>query len=44
MRFHQPGPGVLHTLDAALAVSQSVTLSSTVIPSGPLTGWTPVAP
>ena len=44
MRFHQPGPGVLHTLGAGLAVDASVTLTGTAIPAGALTSWTPVSP
>jgi hypothetical protein len=43
-RYHRPGPGVLHTLDASFAVGSSVTLSGSVVPAGPLSGWEPVAP
>jgi hypothetical protein len=43
-RFHQPGPGVLHSLDATLTVTDSKTLSGAAIPAGGLTLWTPVAP
>lgn len=43
-RFHQPGPGVLHTLDATLAVGSSLALSGAAIPSGPLCAWTPLLP
>ena len=44
MRFHQPGPGVLRTLDATLAVQSSVTLSGGAIPAGSLSAWQPVTP
>jgi hypothetical protein len=43
-RFHQPGPGVLHTLDADLAIAASTTLSGSLIPSGLLAPWAPAAP
>jgi hypothetical protein len=43
-RFHRPGPGVLHRLDADLAIEQSTLLAGPAIPAGPLGSWTPVAP
>jgi hypothetical protein len=41
-RFHAPGPGVLHVLDATFASTSTVTLAAGVRPFGTLTAWSPV--
>jgi hypothetical protein len=41
-RFHQPGPGVLHSLNAALEVVASTPLSGASIPAGALSSWGPL--
>lgn len=43
-RFHRPGPGVLHQLDASFAPSTSMPLVGSVVPAGPLSTWLPAAP
>lgn len=43
-RFHQAGLGALHTLNAALEVQVSTSLSGTNLAAGALSSWTPVAP